>query len=57
VHFSLSSFQQIGSPWMREEKKMLIALAIVKKVELNKNFQTNTKDKKKLDEHFQMMIK
>jgi hypothetical protein len=27
-------------------KKMLIALAIVKKIELNKNFQTNTKDKK-----------
>jgi hypothetical protein len=37
-------------------KEMLIALAIMKKIEQNINFQTNTKDKK-LDEHFQMMIK
>jgi hypothetical protein len=26
-------------------KKMLIALAVVQKIEQNKNFQTNTKDK------------
>jgi hypothetical protein len=29
-------------------KKMLIALAVVKKIEQNKNFQTNTKDKMNL---------
>jgi hypothetical protein len=29
-------------------RKMLIALAIVKKIEQKKNFQTNTKDKKNL---------